>query len=150
MGLFESDFQIACQNMAVRGGLYILSGELDDMIQVMRNGGFGGQRSNREASSWGIDSMTDMNPLLLKFYELKETLSNITDLCEIELCVFLQPFLDVIRSPDTPGTTTGAALFSVNKFICCNMIDSSSTDISGAVASVADAVTHARFVVRVL
>ena len=129
--------------MAVRGGLYILAGELDDMVQVMKLGGTN-PRTQREANNWNAETIAEINPLLLKFYELKETLSNITDLCEIELCVFLQPFLDVIRSPDTTGPTTGAALFSVNKFICCNMIDSSSTDISGAVASIADAVTHAR------
>ncbi|MGH0126606.1 UNVERIFIED_CONTAM: hypothetical protein FKN15_035567 [Acipenser sinensis] len=60
--------------------------------------------------------------------------------------VFLRPFLEVIRSEDTTGPITGLALTSVNKFLSHGLIDSSHDGAAEGIESMADAVTHARFV----
>ena len=46
----------------------------------------------------------------------------LTDLGEVDVNVFLGPFLDVIRSEDTTGPITGVALSSVNKFLSYGLI----------------------------
>ena len=45
-----------------------------------------------------------------------------TDLRELDVNVFVGPFLDVIRSEDTTGPITGVALSAVNKFLSYGMI----------------------------
>ena len=46
----------------------------------------------------------------------------LTDLEELEPVVFLNPFLEVIRSEDTTGPITGLALSSINKFLSYSLI----------------------------
>ena len=44
------------------------------------------------------------------------------DLSELEPSVFLNPFLEVVRSEDTTGPITGLALSSINKFLSYSLI----------------------------
>ena len=44
------------------------------------------------------------------------------DIGEVDVNVFLLPFLNVIRSEDTTGPITGVALSSVNKFLSYGLI----------------------------
>lgn len=95
-------------------------------------------------------------------------LINIEDLRLIEPKIFLAPFLDVIRSEETTGQITSLSLSALNKFLSYGLIGKNvyfcfkfimnsskfikiSTDpthsaIAATVDSIADAVTHARFV----
>ncbi|KAJ3135959.1 GDP/GTP exchange factor for ARF [Physocladia obscura] len=57
------------------------------------------------------------SPLLAGFSRLKARLSLLHNLRELEPIHLLTPFLEVIKSGDTTGPITGAALSSVEKFI---------------------------------
>jgi len=63
-----------------------------------------------------------------------------------ECSQFIGPFLEVIRSEDTSGPLTGLAISSINKFLSYGLIPLDHIDASRAVESIADAVTHARFI----
>lgn len=93
---------------------------------------------------------------------------------ELEPSTFLAPFLELVRSEETSGWITGLALTSLNKFIAYGFIGTGlysrcstrlyvlasivtyftcgwfiveySDSACSAVESIADAVTHARFV----
>lgn len=60
--------------------------------------------------------------LTKSFLNLKETLFQIEDLKLIKPNVFLDPFLDVIRSEETTGPVTSLALSAVNKFLSYGLI----------------------------
>lgn len=68
------------------------------------------------------------------------------DLRLVEPGVFLGPFLEVIRSEETTGPVTSLALSAVNKFLSYGLIDPTHSTLASTVESIADAVTHARFV----
>nr|CAB3248501.1 golgi-specific brefeldin A-resistance guanine nucleotide exchange factor 1 [Phallusia mammillata] len=118
-------------------GKYIILGEVNIVVTALR-------RNIR----WATHSFqTDHeDPLIANFNNLKNVLNRCDDLKDLEPSIFLTPFLDVIRSEDTTGPITGLALSSMNKFLSYKLIDEKSTNIALAVASMADAVTHARFV----
>lgn len=84
--------------------------------------------------------------LLKSFHELKEKLLQVEDLRLVEPGLFLNPFLEVIRSEDTTGPVTSLALSAVNKFLSYGLIDPTHSTLAATVESIADAVTHARFV----
>ena len=46
------------------------------------------------------------------------------DLMELEPSIFLNPFLEVVRSEDTTGPITGLALSSISKFLSYSLIGS--------------------------
>ena len=52
----------------------------------------------------------------------------------------------MIRSEDTSGPLTGLAISSINKFLSYNLIPFDHVSASCGVESIADAVTHARFI----
>lgn len=58
--------------------------------------------------------------------------------------VFLGPFLDVVRS-EVVGPITGVALSSINKFLAYGLIDLTSPHAAAGIESIADAVTHTKF-----
>ncbi|XP_064640698.1 Golgi-specific brefeldin A-resistance guanine nucleotide exchange factor 1-like [Lineus longissimus] len=123
--------------MPPKNGIYIVQGEINLVVTAMR-------RSSRWSTQRHQDDEQD--PLLSSFSQLKDILTNITDLDEIEPNVFLGPFLDVIRSEDTTGPVTGLALSSVNKFLSYGLVDPGCDTAAAAIENIADAVTHARFV----
>ncbi|KAJ3088505.1 hypothetical protein HK102_008581, partial [Quaeritorhiza haematococci] len=57
------------------------------------------------------------NKLLQNFAQLKARLTLLHDLRDLDPVHLLDPFLEVIRSGDTTGPITGAALSSVETFI---------------------------------
>ena len=67
-------------------------------------------------------------------------------LSSLECNQFIGPFLEVIRSEDTSGPLTGLAISSINKFLSYHLIPSDNEASARAVESIADAVTHARFI----
>lgn len=56
------------------------------------------------------------------FNELKEAVLNIEDLKLISSELFLQPFLEAIRSEETTGHITAIALSAVDKFLAYGLI----------------------------
>ncbi|KAF0312824.1 Golgi-specific brefeldin A-resistance guanine nucleotide exchange factor 1 [Amphibalanus amphitrite] len=118
--------------------LYIIQGEMSILLTAMRRGprwsGYSAQQDE------GQDS------LLKAFAELKVILSHTEHWEDLDPSTVITPFLNVIRDNDTPGPVTGLALGAVNKLLSYNIIDPSLESAPAVMESIADAVTHARFV----
>lgn len=123
--------------MIPKNGIYIVQGELNHIVAALR-------RNNRWTG--GHFNQEEDEPLLQSFTQLKETLQNTSDINDLDVNIFLGPFLEVIRSEETTGPMTGVALSSVNKFLSYGLLDPSSESASAGIDNLADAVTHARFV----
>lgn len=63
---------------------------------------------------------------------------------QIDTLLYVEPFLEVIRSEETSGPITGVALSSMNKFLKA-LIRSDSPNAARAMALIAEAVTNCRF-----
>lgn len=59
--------------------------------------------------------------------------------------VYLQPFLDVIRSDETGAPITGVALSSLYKILSLDVLDLNTVNVEDAMHLVVDAVTSCRF-----
>lgn len=59
--------------------------------------------------------------------------------------LYLQPFLDVIRSDETGAPITGVALSSVYKILTLDMIDQTTANVEDAMHLIVDSVTSCRF-----
>lgn len=59
--------------------------------------------------------------------------------------MYLQPFLDVIRSDETGAPITGVALSAVHKILTLDVIDQNTVNVEDAMHLVVDAVTSCRF-----
>jgi golgi-specific brefeldin A-resistance guanine nucleotide exchange factor 1 len=85
----------------------------------------------------------------------------VNDLSEIQFDTFISPFLEVIKSEATDGPITARALSAIEKFISYGLLSFSkfvflflyfissfvfSIRIAGAVQSISDAVTKAKFI----
>uniref|UniRef100_A0A1B6C7R4 SEC7 domain-containing protein n=2 Tax=Clastoptera arizonana TaxID=38151 RepID=A0A1B6C7R4_9HEMI len=118
-------------------GIYVVQGEMSILLTAMRKG-----------TRWSSHShQDDENDLLIKsFSSLKDILNQIGDLRELEPIHFLGPFLEVIRSEDITGPVTSLALSSISKFISYGLIVPEGKCVPAAVESIADAVSHARFI----
>ncbi|CAN7993472.1 unnamed protein product, partial [Ixodes hexagonus] len=115
--------------------IYIVAGEVAIITAALR-------RSTRGMHSQQEEEQEMLNR---NFSELKEILSRANDLSDIEPSVYFGPFLNAIRFEQTSGIVTGQALASVNKFLSYGLIDHRLESAASAAESVADAVTHARF-----
>ncbi|XP_017785581.1 PREDICTED: Golgi-specific brefeldin A-resistance guanine nucleotide exchange factor 1 [Nicrophorus vespilloides] len=120
-------------------GIFVVKGEMSILLTAMRRG-------NNRWSSHHHHQDDDQDPLVKAFQDLKEVLNRIDDLRLIDPIEFLGPFLEVIRSEDTTGPVTSLSLSAVNKFLSYGLIDPTHSSIPLTVHSIADAVTHARFV----
>ncbi|RZF48174.1 hypothetical protein LSTR_LSTR014431 [Laodelphax striatellus] len=117
-------------------GIYVVQGEMAILLTAMRRG-----------ARWSQSHQDEENDILVRnFSDLKEVLNQIGDLRELEPIHFLGPFLEVIRSEETTGPVTTLALTSIIKFISYGLIDPGGKSVATAVESIADVVTHARFV----
>ncbi|OVA18491.1 SEC7-like [Macleaya cordata] len=63
----------------------------------------------------------------------------------INPALYLQPFLDVIRSDETGAPITGVALSSVYKILTIDILDLNTVNVEDAMHSIVDAVTSCRF-----
>ncbi|XP_004307475.1 PREDICTED: ARF guanine-nucleotide exchange factor GNOM-like [Fragaria vesca subsp. vesca] len=63
----------------------------------------------------------------------------------INPAVYLQPFLDVIRSDETGAPITGVALSSVYNILTLDVIDQNSVNVDDAMHMLVDAITSCRF-----
>ncbi|XP_012252835.2 Golgi-specific brefeldin A-resistance guanine nucleotide exchange factor 1 isoform X2 [Athalia rosae] len=119
------------------GGLYVVEGEVSLLMTAMRRGARWSSHSHQDE---------DQDTLMKGLASLKEALNDADNLAQLEPGVFLAPFLEVIRSEETTGPVTSLALSAVNKIISYGLIDPDHGAVASCVESVADAVTHARFV----
>ena len=125
-------------------GLSILESEVTTLVTAMR-------RSN----VWSRSDTTPAHPALLTpFLQLKSMLNSADSLTSVgynnlEPNVFLSPFLDVIRSEVVTGPVTGLALDAVHKMLAYELLHPEMKDIASAVENLADAVTHARYLIRI-
>lgn len=119
------------------GGIYVVEGEVSLLMTAMRRGARWSSHSHQDE---------DQDTLMKGLATLKEALNDAENLAQLEPSVFLAPFLEVIRSEETTGPVTSLALSAVNKIISYGLIDPDHSAVASCVESVADAVTHARFV----
>ncbi|XP_044272751.1 Golgi-specific brefeldin A-resistance guanine nucleotide exchange factor 1 [Tribolium madens] len=117
-------------------GIFVVRGEMCTLMTAMRRGARWSSHSHQD----------DDDPLMKNFQELKEILNKIDDLRLVQPNIYLGPFLEVIRSEETTGPVTSLALSAVNKFLAYGLIDPTHSSVPTTVHSIADAVTHARFV----
>ncbi|KAF2077686.1 hypothetical protein CYY_001002 [Polysphondylium violaceum] len=117
----------------------ILLGEVYGLISHLKS------NSRWSSSSYGYQStILPENPILKSLKNLTNTLHNATDFNHLDTCVFLDPFLAVIKSNETSGPITGAALTSVGKFL--NMfINDESNNIHKAIKNIAESAAHCKF-----
>lgn len=92
------------------GGIFVVKGEMSTLMTAMKRG-----------VRWSSHSHQD-EELMHSFQELKDSLNKIDDLKVIEPIVFLNPFLEVIRSEDTTGPITSLALSAINKFLAYGIV----------------------------
>ncbi|KAK9728472.1 GDP/GTP exchange factor for ARF [Basidiobolus ranarum] len=96
---------------------------------------------------FGIDEQIPKaeHSLIRAFFDLRATLTNLTDICEMDALTLLSPFLAIVRSGDTTGPITGTALDSLEKLISYGIIGMHSPNLSQAMAELSSAVTHCKF-----
>ncbi|KAH7845580.1 hypothetical protein Vadar_003698 [Vaccinium darrowii] len=63
----------------------------------------------------------------------------------INPAIYLQPFLDVVRSDETGAPITSVALSSVHKILTLDVLDLNTANVEDAMHLVVDAVTSCRF-----
>ncbi|KAJ3188710.1 GDP/GTP exchange factor for ARF [Gaertneriomyces sp. JEL0708] len=118
-----------CQDVAARGRLH-----LEGILTFMK-----------ELSTMDVAIEEEEMPLLQGFAKLKTKLMYAEDIADISPMALLEPFLEVIRSGETTGAITGAALSSVEKFITYRLLDLSHPDLAAAVYTITHSVTRCKF-----
>ncbi|KAJ2082898.1 GDP/GTP exchange factor for ARF [Coemansia sp. RSA 988] len=83
--------------------------------------------------------------VLESFLLLREAINSVSDPHRMSLQSIMDPFMLVIRDPETTGPITRCALVSVQRFINHGIVDLSSTAAVPALLDMAQAVTHCRF-----
>lgn len=125
----------------------VVSAEVATVLAVMRrNVRWGGPIGVRYGSDGHGDDHSD-HPLIesLKVVRSLAFTWNPHDFFSVDPTIYLRPFLDLIRSDETGAPITGAALNSLYKFFALDVFDVSTTNITGALDAVVDAVTGCRF-----
>lgn len=125
--------------MALVNGLYVVQGEANAVLALLR-------KFRRTQTRQQLPLLDEHNPLLRNFADLRDVLNKVNDLSEIQFDNFISPFLEVIKSEATDGPITARALSAIEKFISYGLLSFSNIRIAGAVQSISDAVTKAKFI----
>eukprot|EP01114_Cavostelium_apophysatum_P009107 TRINITY_DN2217_c0_g1_i3.p1 TRINITY_DN2217_c0_g1~~TRINITY_DN2217_c0_g1_i3.p1 ORF type:complete len:1471 (+),score=363.32 TRINITY_DN2217_c0_g1_i3:184-4596(+) len=125
---------------------YIVLGEINHVVSSMKlNVRWSTPNPIRVSSPTAAQNSAEgSSPLLNAFKNLQQKIHSHRNIDTLDTCVYLKPFLNVIRSEETSGPITGVALSSVNKFLC-TFITERSNNVAKAIEGIADAVTHCRF-----
>ncbi|CAJ0942083.1 unnamed protein product, partial [Mesorhabditis belari] len=125
--------------MAVNG-IYVVLGEANALIALLK-------KARRYWHSVQAPTvLEDTDPLLRSLADLKDVLNNVSALADVAPQAFLSPFLEIVRSQNTNGPITEAALAAVARFLNYGLIDAHSIKSAQAVESIAQAVTHTKFI----
>ncbi|KAK6129277.1 hypothetical protein DH2020_036986 [Rehmannia glutinosa] len=99
---------------------------------------------------WGVHYASDdeqiEHSLIISFKELRKKIFSWKNHWHtIDPVLYLQPFLDVIKSDETGAPITGVALSSVYKILNLQILDSETVNVDNALHLIVDAVTSCRF-----
>lgn len=136
---FHGEFS-DCPVKAIKGALAcMVNSEIGAVLAVMR-------RNVR----WGIRYVADDDQLEHSLiHSLKELRKQIFSWQHkwhnIDPTIYLQPFLDVIKSDETGAPITGVALSSVYKILTLDVLDVYTVNVAKAMCLIVDAVTTCRF-----
>ena len=89
------------------------------------------------------------DPLLQGFRTLRRQLYAWRDWAAVAPLEYLAPFLAVVRSDETSGPITGAALAALYAVLSAELVQPTAPGATEAMHALVDAVTHCRFEVRV-
>ncbi|KAL7141011.1 hypothetical protein ABFS83_08G025900 [Erythranthe nasuta] len=99
---------------------------------------------------WGVQYASDdeqiEHSLIMSFKELRKNIFSWQNHWHtIDPVLYLQPFLDIIKSDETGAPITGVALSSVYKILNLQILDSETVNVDNALHLIVDAVTSCRF-----
>lgn len=123
------------------GGAFacMVNSEIGAVLAVMR-------RNVRWGVHYASDDEQIEHSLIMSFKELrKKIFSWQNHWHSIDPVLYLQPFLDVIKSDETGAPITGVALSSVYKILNLQILDSKTVNVDNALHLIVDAVTSCRF-----
>ncbi|GMT18525.1 hypothetical protein PFISCL1PPCAC_9822, partial [Pristionchus fissidentatus] len=138
---FQSARVFKSRNKMAVNGLHVVLGESDAVVALLKKA-----RRHWHHQTGTEASLEDTDPLLRSFADLRDVLNKVSDVMDMNPLTFLSPFLEVVRSQNTNGPITEAALSSVAKFLSYGLIDASSVKAAHTVESISQAVTHTKFI----
>ncbi|KAJ2724888.1 GDP/GTP exchange factor for ARF [Coemansia sp. Benny D115] len=100
---------------------------------------------DRNDDTLGDDYAIGRIMILESFLLLREAINGVSNVYQLDLHIILDPYLQVIRDPETTGPITRCALVSIQRFINNGVIDLSRSEAVPALLEVTRAVTHCRF-----
>ncbi|KAJ2520280.1 GDP/GTP exchange factor for ARF, partial [Coemansia sp. RSA 1937] len=83
--------------------------------------------------------------ILESFLLLREAINGVSDPHTMDLSTIIDPFLLVVRDPETTGPITRCALVSIQRFISHGIVDLGRAEAVPALLDMTQAVTHCRF-----
>ncbi|KAL8471632.1 hypothetical protein ACS0TY_029041 [Phlomoides rotata] len=117
----------------------MVNSEIGAVLAVMR-------RNVRWGVHYGSDDEQIEHSLIISFKELRKKIFSWQNHWHtIDPVLYLQPFLDVIKSDETGAPITGVALSSVYKILNLQVIDLKTVNVDNALNLIVDAVTSCRF-----
>lgn len=117
----------------------LLGGSISSTVALMR-------RNAKFSPGYG-GGMED--PLLQGFRTLRRQLYAWREWSSVAPLEYLAPFLAVVRSDETSGPITGAALAALYAVLSAELVQPAAPGATEAMHALVDAVTHCRFEVRV-
>ncbi|XP_051141026.1 ARF guanine-nucleotide exchange factor GNOM-like [Andrographis paniculata] len=127
--------------IAPSGGAFacMVNSEIGAVLAVMR-------RNVRWGVHYASDDEQIEHSLITSFKELRKKIFSWQNRWHsIDPVLYLQPFLDVIKSDETGAPITGVALSSVYKILNLQILDSKTVNVDNALHLIVDAVTSCRF-----
>ncbi|GER45827.1 SEC7-like guanine nucleotide exchange family protein [Striga asiatica] len=117
----------------------MVNSEIGAVLAVMR-------RNVRWGVHYASDDEQTEHFLILSFKELRKKIFSWQNHWHtIDPILYLQPFLDIIKSDETGAPITGVALSSVYKILNLQILDSETVNVDNALNLIVDAVTSCRF-----
>ena len=119
----------------------LLGGSISSTVALMR-------RNAKFSPGYGAGGGSEQDPLLQGFRTLRRQLYTWRDWHAVAPLEYLAPFLAVVRSDETSGPITGAALAALYAVLSAELVQPAAPGATEAMHALVDAVTHCRFEVR--
>ncbi|AOA61603.1 ARF guanine-nucleotide exchange factor 2 [Komagataella phaffii CBS 7435] len=129
---------------AILGGQFGSDGLFADSDSIL------GSRASKQGkihshNSSSASKFKSDDPLLSGLIQLRSMLINTNSISEVDSLTLLQPFLMVVKSPETSGYVTSLALTTLHKVLRYSLLTESSLNAVSALHQTVDALTHCRF-----